>query len=203
MAKDLVDSNLFLIFRLLNKTTNNLKQQIMKKKLKQHVIYDSRYNEEDFKIMAEEWAECQNDWLDDDEESVTADDYTMEQYYEDLDRWLDDEKLNLNKELDGVIIAYADLGFWNGRNIGYKKLGSNFISIFENFSCDDVYFYADRFNVRADGWHHDGTHHILFRLCPYDKVDAVCAKIYNRCTEEQFMRMTKSIVNVPKKVFGW
>jgi hypothetical protein len=177
----------------------------MKKKLKQHVIYDSRYDEENFKIMAEDWAECQNDWLDDnnDEERVTADDYTMEMYYEDLERWLDDERANLNKKLDGVIVAYADLGLWDGRKIGYQKLGSNFENILQNFSCDDVYFYADRFNVRADAWHHDGVNHILFRLCPYDKVDAVCARVYDGCTEEQFMRMTKSIVNVPKEVFGW
>ena len=175
----------------------------MKKKLKQHTIYDSRYSKEDYDILAEDWADSQNDFIDDEDEKVSADDYDMELYYEEKQRWLDDEKCNLNKQLDGVIIAYARLGLWDGVHIGYMKLGSNFNSIFRNFSCDDVHFFADRFNVRADAWHHDGVNHILFRLCDEEKADKVCAKVCGGCSEKEFMRMTKSIVNVPNKVYGW
>ena len=39
--------------------------------------------------------------------------------------WLDDERINLDEEVDGRIIIIADLGLWNGRKQGYKILGTN------------------------------------------------------------------------------
>ena len=38
------------------------------------------------------------------------------------DLYLDDERLNLNKEIDGRILVIADIGRWDGRAQGYKIL---------------------------------------------------------------------------------
>ena len=41
------------------------------------------------------------------------------------DEYFDDERMNCNIHTDGRIIAIANLGFWNGRRIGYKLLDHN------------------------------------------------------------------------------
>lgn len=47
-----------------------------------------------------------------------------EEWGEEVNSWLDDERFNLNKEVDGVIIAFGDLGFWYGRRQGYQILAA-------------------------------------------------------------------------------
>lgn len=132
------------------------------------------------------------------------------------DEWLDecfwdflgDEKANLDEETNGYIIAFADLGFWDGRRIGYKKLGTNVADIF-NCCTDGDYekeWYADRYNVRLNAAHHDGTHHIIFRYVESeDKADEICEKIYNGkiTTEKQLFRATKSIRPFVANIYGW
>lgn len=46
--------------------------------------------------------------------------YTVsnEEWEEKGSQYLNDERQNFNKEVDGVIIAFADLGLWNGRRQG-------------------------------------------------------------------------------------
>lgn len=81
------------------------------------------YEDEDFELTDERWAEC-------------------------VQNWLGDERANLNKEIDGVIIAYANLGFWNGRNQGFRILGSNINEIFS--ICEDHNeWFGDGYNIRG------------------------------------------------------
>ena len=35
--------------------------------------------------------------------------------------YLSDERVNLNKEVDGVIVCFADLGLWDGHHQGARK----------------------------------------------------------------------------------
>ena len=162
-------------------------------------IFDSRYSEETFNSFKEGWIEMKEDF----EEDYNEDDYDMEMFGEDISIWLEDERANLSKQVDGTIVAYAKLGLWDGSHIGYKVIGNRFEDILQSYGSDDIHVFVDGYNVRANAYHHDGTNQLLFRLCDADKVDKVCQKIYGGCSEEQFMRMTKSLVDIPKKVYGW
>ena len=62
-------------------------------------------DDDDYKVSDAEWTEVTNDNL-------------------------TDERMNLDKQIEGVVIAFADLGLWNGRRQGYKILGHNINGIF-------------------------------------------------------------------------
>ena len=124
---------------------------------------------------------------------------------EDANSYLDDERENLDVETGGVIIAFGNLGRWNGRFRGYKIFGSNINSILVS-SCDEVEWYADKYNVRGSLHHHDGTDYILYRYVPSrEKAEKIGEKIYNGeiTDESQFMKATKSIRPFIAKVYGW
>ena len=118
--------------------------------------------------------------------------------------YLDDERINLNKTVDGVIIAFADLGLWNGRRKGYKIYKSNISDILYS-ECDGAEWYGDGYNIRGDFSHHDGSNHVLYRVAK-DMVEAekIAEKIYNgEMDEEQFRRRTRSLYPYVAKVYGW
>lgn len=81
----------------------------------------------------EEYQGSQREILDDDTYEVSDEEWSEEVY-----RWLDDERCNLNKQVDGVIIVFGDLGLWYGRKQGYQILGSNVADILKS-----SYEYAD------------------------------------------------------------
>ena len=56
----------------------------------------------------DEWKEAM---LEDLQEGETEEDLTYERYYEDCDLFLDDERCNLDVEVDGVIIALQYLAY--------------------------------------------------------------------------------------------
>ena len=58
------------------------------------------------------------DELDDDAYQFSDEVWSDEVYNE-----LGDERQILNKDVNGVIIAFGDLGLWIGRNQGYQILG--------------------------------------------------------------------------------
>lgn len=55
--------------------------------------------------------------------------------------WLEDERTNLDKEVDGIIIVFGDVGTWRGRRQGYQILGSNIAGILKT-ECDDAEWYG-------------------------------------------------------------
>ena len=173
----------------------------MKNKKDYFGIFNSwdRFDEELLREMREDIAECN-----DIEPSEITDEWLYEHFWE----YLEDEKANLSKETDGCIIAFADLGFWDGRRIGYKKIGSNVADILDSFTDGDyeVEWYADRYNVRLNAAHHDGTHHIVFRYVESeDKADEICEKIFDGriSTQKQLFRATKSIRPFVAHIYGW
>lgn len=148
--------------------------------------------------MRKELAECNDMELDE-----VPDSWIYEQAEFDMDC----EKTNLNKETGGYIIALADLGFWNGRRTGYKKIGTNVNEIFDSYlGGDDCEWYADKYNVRATVSHHDGTHYIVFRYVDtYEEMLSICDKIYDGRikTETDFFKVTKSIRPFIARIYGW
>lgn len=126
------------------------------------------------------------------------------QWAEVVDGYLSDERMNLDQTVDGIIIAFADLGLWQGRRQGYKILGSKINSIF-SVSEDDNEWYGDGFNIRGNLTHHDGTHRILYRVAK-DQEDAerIAEQIYNRRIDEAgFRKRTRSLYPYVAEIYGW
>ena len=118
------------------------------------------------------------------DEDLTEDDITdtmiSEEIWEDIDITYDAEVCNLDVPLEGRVIAIADLGLWDGRKQGYKILGNNLNEVVKfSLSCDEREVYCDAWNVKAEGYHHDGRNYVMFRELREDRdVDKFLDKIY-------------------------
>lgn len=125
-------------------------------------------------------------------------------YCDDCEINLYDERANLNKEVDGVIVAFVNLGTWQGRVFGGGIIGTNVKDILKS-DCDYVTWYCDPWNVRCDAVHHDGTNHYLYRVAKdRDTALRLIDKVaYGGMTEEQFRKATKSLRPYVAKVYGW
>lgn len=137
------------------------------------------------------------------------DDTLREEMYELNNNYLDDERMNLNIKTEGRIVCIADVGFWNGRRLGYKLYGNNIRECLEFFgSCDYADFYVDRYDFRCKQTHHDASTYAVFReLKPNlssNQVDNFLWKIYNgKATQKDITRYTNSLKERIKKVYGW
>jgi hypothetical protein len=163
------------------------------------VIFDSkeRFDEEYIKETREMLAECNE------LEPEEVPDFWIGDCFWD---GLDDEKANLNVETGGHIIAFCDLGFWYGRQKMLFHIGTNVSDILKKrYGCDEVEWFADRYNIRFNGSHHDGSHHILFRYVESrEKYEHLGERLANgNLNEEQFRKATKSIRKFVANVYGW
>jgi hypothetical protein len=140
------------------------------------------------------------------EESLKAEglEISYEQYYKDCEVYLDDERANLDEEVDGVIVAFANLGLWNGRVNGARIEGTNVKDILHS-NCDYLDWYCDRYNVHCDATHHDGTNHYIYRVAKdREQAERLVNKIaYEGMTEEEFRKATHSLRPYVAKVYGW
>lgn len=122
------------------------------------------------------------------------------------DRYLYDERYNLNQEVDGRILVIADLGLWNGRKQGYKIIDSQNIKNILDSDCEYVEWYGDGYNIRCTASHHDGTNHYLYRIIREDrKIDNLLNAIYNgeEITNKKLNYYTKSLYKDVANVYGW
>lgn len=122
--------------------------------------------------------------------------------------YLDDERVNLNKALDGRILIIADLGLWNGRRPAYKILGNNISNIFDINSrgFDYAEFYGDGHNIRASESHHDGTNFYEYRVIREDRnIDNLLDAIYHgeKISRSKMNYYTKSLYGDVAKIYGW
>lgn len=145
----------------------------------------------------DEWAEAMAD-------EITDEEITPEYYYDSRSIDLDDERANLNIEVDGYIVAFASLGLWNGRVNGAKLVGTNVRRILHS-NDDYVTWYCDPYNVRAEMIHHDGTNYVLYRVAnDKEQAENLVDKIaYGNMSEEEFRKRTKSLRPYVAKVYGW
>ncbi len=150
----------------------------------------------------ENWDEWYDAMMEEGE--YTEEELTYEFYNYCCDNDLSDERMNLDKEVDGCIIAFADLGLWNGRVNGGKVIGTNVKDILYS-DCDYCTWYCDPYNVKCDAVHHDGRNHILYRVAESRaQAEVLVNKIaYHGMTEEQFRHATKSLRPYVAKVYGW
>lgn len=68
-----------------------------------------------------------------------------------------------NLTVCGEIVAFGEVGRWDGRHNGYKMLGHNLRSIFNWDGYDSVRIYAEGNELKGILKHHDGTHYMTFR----------------------------------------
>lgn len=146
------------------------------------------------------------DYQDSQREILEDDSYEVSdaEWSEAIELCLYDERKNLDKEVDGVIVAFADLGLWDGRRQGTNIFGSNIANILRS-TCDMAEWYGDRYNVRGRMAHHDGTNYMLYRIAK-DQAEAerIAEKVYNREVDEsKFRRMTRSLYPYVAEVYGW
>ena len=123
-----------------------------------------------------------------------------------LDEYFQDELVNLNIKTDNKIIAIANLGLWNGRKKGYKILDNNVNSILNSFGCDHIEIYADKYNIKFKGIHHDGRNYIEFReIREGVNIDNLLNDIYSskEISRQKLNYYTKSIRHYVADVYGW
>ena len=140
------------------------------------------------------------------EEERTEEEITQK-IYNRLDTYFDDETMNLDKQLDGRILAIADMGLWNGRRTGYKILGDNLNEVLTSaIGCDEKEVYFDGHNIKAEGYHHDGRNYVEFREIKEGKnIDRLLNKIYNNepISRNELNYYTKPLGKYVKQIFGW
>ena len=144
------------------------------------------------------------EWCDAMKSEVTDEEITPEYYGFCRETDLDDERCNLNVEVDGYIIAFGRLGLWNGIKTGSKIFGTNVKDILYA-NCDTCTWYCDPYNVRLDASHPDGTNHILYRVAETKaKAERIWEKVVRGdMDEEKFRRATKSLRPYIARVYGW
>ena len=166
--------------------------------MKKNIIWDNS------DINYDNWKEGWKEYLEDN--GLTEEDSNLYEWVdESLSIFLDDERANLDEEVDGVIVAFANLGLWDGRHNGAKVVGTNVRDILYDRNCDYACWYCDRYNVRFDGTHHDGRNHYLYRVAKNSETaNKLVEKIaYGDMTEQEFMRVTKSLRPYVAEVYGW
>lgn len=127
-----------------------------------------------------------------------------EEWSEVVDSWLCDQRHNLNKRVDGVIVAFGDLGLWHGRRQGYQILGSKVADILHS-SYEYAEWYGDTYNIRGRMAHHDGTNYVLYRVAKdWEDAERIAEKIYNlEIDEAGFRKRTRSLYPYVAEVYGW
>lgn len=140
------------------------------------------------------------------EEGEYSDQNITDRIYDSINVWFDDETYNLNKTLNGRILAIADLGLWNGRRTGYKILGNNLKEVLTStIGCDEKEVYCDGRNVYAHGYHHDGSNSVEYREIREDRnIENLLEKIYNNepITRKEINYYTKSLRPYIKQIYG-
>ena len=137
------------------------------------------------------------------------DDELMEIARDIHDNYLDDERANLNKVVDGEIIIIANLGLWNGRRTGFGTTNSNNI---KDILCSKVngmsecHWYSDGYNIRCTEAHHDGTNYYTYRIVrPNRDINRLRDKIVNgeEITTAMINYYTRSLLPEVAPIYGW
>ena len=129
---------------------------------------------------------------------------------EDNNDHLNDIRVDLDIQLSQPIVVIGTLGLWNGTVRGYKEIDSgNLKDCFYDSDCDYMEWFVDsRKNFRADGAHHDGSNHYLYRVYKDDVSDEQIENFkeklyYGKATSKDISRMTRRLGDVIGEVYGF
>ena len=104
---------------------------------------------------------------------------TDEEWADEVYLDLSDERGNLDKKVNGIIIAFADLGLWQGRRNAFQFFGNNIANILHT-RCEDAEWYGD------------------------ETAERIAAKIYNGEIDERgFRKLIRSLYPDVAAVYGW
>lgn len=120
--------------------------------------------------------------------------------------YLEDERANLDRLIDGDILIIADLGLWNGRRAAYKIATSRNLNEILNISAEYCEIYADGREVRATTIHHDGRNYYQFRAIRPGRNPAplIAALLYGEYISPQKLNYyTRSLYKDVATVYGW
>jgi len=165
--------------------------------MKERIIWDN------LDVEYDDWKEDFKDWCEDN--GFDEDEMDLYEWVDEcLSNDLDDERCNLDEDVDGVIVAFANLGLWDGRHQGSRIEGKNVKDILHS-NCDYTKWYCDRYNVRCTAAHHDGRNCYLYRVAKDEETaQRLVEKIaYEGMTEQQFMKATKSLRPYVARVYGF
>ena len=186
-----------------NKAYPKGKNESEEQSMKKNVIWSDCY--EDIEALARDIAEDNGEKVLD---RKTIDKYINKAY--DLNyEYLADERINLDKKVDGEIVIIGDLGLWDGRRIGYKLLGNNIKDCFEmGRDCMEAEWYCDRYDLAGVEHHHDGTNYYTYRMrkpnISETSWENFLDKIYRGVvTSKDITRYTKSLRPYIAEVYGW
>lgn len=153
-----------------------------------------------------------DDWWDDWHEEVYPD-ASEEEKWEIIttENWasLDDERSNLDVELDNTILVIADLGFWWGRMNGFREILSGNIKDCLKPDCEYATWYLDeKGEFRGYAAHHDGCNHYRYRVwkseATEDEQIELMDKLWDgKATEEEIETLTDSLGPTIAAVYGW
>lgn len=133
----------------------------------------------------------------------------MELASEMLENDLDDERFNLDIQLDRPILVIGDLGLWDGRHSGYKEIESGDIRDCLYADTDYSTWYVDKLgDLRCDAIHHDGTNHYLYRVYKDgvrdSQIDLLKEKLYyGTATRADITRATRRLGDDIARVYGF
>ena len=166
-------------------------------RMKEFNILDTAFNEEDYNYWKEDFTSEHGNGFCEDE--------LLDLYWDMINVSIQDERANLNKNVDGIIVAFVDLGRWNGRFTGCKVFSGKISSIINLCGCDDGRFYADRYNVKSELLHHDGANYLTYRIAKDEDVAERIANLARNgsLTWDYFRRNTKSLTPAVSEVYGW
>lgn len=169
-------------------------------KRKNRVLYNNHLSIDDWK----EWLESYKDFLRENNEVSEASIKKLDIYDPLFSYWVQDELdwqyqdmiQTYEHEFPTKIIAFADLGFWNGRVFGCKIVGYELKDCFiPERGCDYVTWELNAFDLISTQCHHDGTHYITYRRLRDDKhADLLERKArQGKLTKRDITRYTVSI----------
>lgn len=127
------------------------------------------------------------------------------------DDYLEDERNRNLKDIifENGILIIADLGFWNGRTMGYKQIPSGKLCECLCYQYIGAEWWVDENgDLRGTEWHHDNTNHYLYRewkpnITEPQKASLLKSIYDGNPTDEQIRRATRRIGDPIAAVYGW
>ena len=129
--------------------------------------------------------------------------------YEINDDYLDDERRNLDIQLNQPILVIADLGLWFGHRTGYKEIATGNIKDCLQPDYDyNTWYVDDKGDLRCDSIHHDGCNHYRYRvyrddISDEDKEYLLDKIVYGSVSEDEIAQYTKRLGDEIGKIYGW
>lgn len=171
----------------------------MTKTNSKHIIWSNFVDLEDYEDYFKE--------IEEDGKTLT-DNEKLDMVYDMLEDYIQDERANLDIQLEDEILVIGTIGLWNGTIRGYKIIKNGNIADCLCDNCDYCEWYVDRYNLCFDGAHHDGTNSYIYRtwkenLSDKQKDNFLDKLYYGKATSKDITRYTKSLKPIVCKVYGW